>query len=200
VLTSISSGVFDTPKGKCPPDRGSSDWVTDSPAPVSLIYSPVSSTRSLSSIDSDHFKNDTIMYPPTPPLEPSAGVDAVFNYGPSSELDLGGAVSAPQDIPNSKSFAHEIITPPQSPEDGPLSDSSLMESEDALDLLATLFPKDGVKALPHARKVSISSPNLGSSFEGVVLALPDEPKTFYVDGKSAASVNLRERCEGCLWE
>ncbi|KAG2015502.1 hypothetical protein CC2G_008770 [Coprinopsis cinerea AmutBmut pab1-1] len=56
----------------------------------------------------------------------------------------------------------------------------------------TLFPQHGLKALPYAKRVSISAPNLGAEFEGVVLELPGQPKTLYVDGKRAAAVNLRE--------
>ena len=58
----------------------------------------------------------------------------------------------------------------------------------------TLFPQDGLKALPYAKRVSISAPNLGADFDGVVLELPGKPKTLYVDGKGAPVVNLRERC------
>jgi hypothetical protein len=57
----------------------------------------------------------------------------------------------------------------------------------------TLFPNHGLKALPYAKRVSISTPNLGADFDGVVLELPGKPKTLYVDGKGAAAVNLRER-------
>lgn len=56
----------------------------------------------------------------------------------------------------------------------------------------TLFPQDGLKALPYAKRVSISAPNLGADFDGVVLELPGKPKTIYVDGKGAPVVNLRE--------
>jgi len=56
----------------------------------------------------------------------------------------------------------------------------------------TLFPKDGLKALPCARRISISAPNLSAEYDGVVLQLPGKPKTLYVDGKRAAAVNLRE--------
>jgi hypothetical protein len=48
-------------------------------------------------------------------------------------------------------------------------------------------------ALPYAKSISISSPEMGTSFDGVVLELPGQPKTFYVDGKSAEVVNVRER-------
>jgi len=61
-----------------------------------------------------------------------------------------------------------------------------------LDFLMTLFPKDGLKALPCARRISISAPNLSAEYDGVVLQLPGKPKTLYVDGKRAAAVNLRE--------
>ena len=63
----------------------------------------------------------------------------------------------------------------------------------------TLFPNHGLKALPYAKRVSISAPNLGADFDGVVLELPGKPKTLYVDGKGAAAVNLRERCVVCTF-
>jgi len=56
----------------------------------------------------------------------------------------------------------------------------------------TVFPHQGLSALPHAKSVSISAPNLGADFEGIVLELPGKSKTLYVDGKSAESVSLRE--------
>ena len=57
----------------------------------------------------------------------------------------------------------------------------------------TIFPHQGVSVLPHAKSVSISAPNLGSEFNGVVIDIPGSMKTLYVDGKSAESVGLRER-------
>jgi hypothetical protein len=59
--------------------------------------------------------------------------------------------------------------------------------------LTTLFSNHALTALPYAKSVTISSPEMGTSFDGVVLELPGKPKTFYVDGKSAEVVNLRER-------
>ena len=57
----------------------------------------------------------------------------------------------------------------------------------------TVFPHEGLSALPYAKSVAISAPNLGADFNGVVLDLPGKTKTLYVDGKSAQSVSLRER-------
>lgn len=57
----------------------------------------------------------------------------------------------------------------------------------------TIFPKEGLQALPHSKGVLISTPTLGTEYEGFVLDLPGQPKTLYVDGKNSASVNLRER-------
>ncbi|KAK7472642.1 hypothetical protein VKT23_000755 [Stygiomarasmius scandens] len=56
----------------------------------------------------------------------------------------------------------------------------------------TLFPRHGLDMLPHAKSISISSPNMNASFEGMVLDLPGKPKTLYVDAKSAQAVSLRE--------
>jgi hypothetical protein len=55
----------------------------------------------------------------------------------------------------------------------------------------TLFP-GGLGALPYAKSISISAPNMGSVFNGMVLELPGKPRTLYVDAKSAASISLRE--------
>lgn len=67
------------------------------------------------------------------------------------------------------------------------------EEKDALDFLMTLFPYHGLFALPYSKSVTISAPNMGVEFHGVVLNVPGTPKTLYVDGKSAQSANLRER-------
>ena len=95
-----------------------------------------------------------------------------------------------------------LATPPLTPDDG--SDFGSFDSiptpsavshkqdNDTLDFLMSLFPQQGLQALPYAKKVSISAPNMGASFGGVVLELPGQPKTLYVDGKSAESVSLRE--------
>jgi hypothetical protein len=69
---------------------------------------------------------------------------------------------------------------------------SRKQDNETLDFLMNLFPQHGMQALPHAKKVSISAPNMGATFNGVVLDLPGQPKTLYVDGKSAESVSLRE--------
>jgi hypothetical protein len=65
-------------------------------------------------------------------------------------------------------------------------------SKDALNFLLTLFPQNGLEALPYAKSVTISAPNMGDVFDGIVLELPGRPKALYVDGKSAESVSLRE--------
>jgi len=92
-----------------------------------------------------------------------------------------------------------LSTPPLTPDH--LSDPSKgnwggymdkTQEKDALDFLMTVFPRQGLSALPYAKSVSISAPNLGADFEGVVLEMPGSPKTLYVDGKSAESVSLRE--------
>ncbi|KAK0195301.1 ornithine decarboxylase antizyme-domain-containing protein [Armillaria mellea] len=89
-----------------------------------------------------------------------------------------------------------LSTPPLTPDDG--SDCSVSGSDidvdhkDALDFVMTIFPHQGLKALPYAKRVTITASSLGSNFSGVVLELPGKPKTLYVDGKSAQSVSLRE--------
>jgi len=172
------SGAFDAPKAKCPPDRGSSDCVTGSSASI------FSTSRSNSSFVPNVFLLKT---PPT--------ISQHINYGLS--------VSSPRAIPTRS--APVISTPPLTPDTG--SDCGSLElhtppnisqkrQEDAqqatLEFLMNLFPRHGLQALPYARKVSISAPNLGAVFDGVVLELPNQPRTLYVDGKSAEAVSLRE--------
>jgi hypothetical protein len=65
-------------------------------------------------------------------------------------------------------------------------------SRDALDLLLNIFPRNGLSILPFAKSVVVSAPNMGASFDGVVLELPNKSKTLYVDGKDAPAVSLRE--------
>jgi len=188
-------GVFDVPKSKCPPDRGSSDCVTGSPA--SSFSSSTFSDHSSSFFpnESDISKNysKSIIYPPSPPLEAS-------DY---SHVDRKPA-TAPRAIPASQqisSYRNELATPPLTPDDGvdgtggggrASPEVSSKQSDDALDFLLTLFPQNGLTALPFARSVSISAPNMGAAFDGVVLELPGTAKTLYVDGKSAESVSFRE--------
>jgi hypothetical protein len=85
------------------------------------------------------------------------------------------------------------MTPDESPTgDGSVAAISARQANSSLDFLTTLFPRSGLSVLPHAKSVSVSAPNLGSVFDGVVLELPGKPKTLYVDGTDAANINLRE--------
>ncbi|CCM05700.1 uncharacterized protein FIBRA_07932 [Fibroporia radiculosa] len=187
VLAGLGGG-FDTPKVKCPPDRGSSDWVTDSLAST-LSSSPSDTSSTLSSFGAESISK-SIVFPPTPPPEiPSP---------PSTPL-LGSLPSAPRAIVGKNASAPfpDIATPPLTPDDaeegeGSIAAISAKQHNAALDFLSALFPRNALGALPYAKNVSISAPNLGAAFDGVVLQLPGKSKTLYVDGKSAANVNLRE--------
>ncbi|KAI0779785.1 ornithine decarboxylase antizyme-domain-containing protein [Fomes fomentarius] len=157
-------GGFDIPTAKCPPDRGSLDWVTD------------------------NFTTRAYDYPPTPPPEES----------PELPLAQLPSSSVPRAIPEAhhlqKTAASGLATPPLTPDDG-LEDgegslSALGAKQSAF--LSMLFPRNALGAAPYAQSVSISTPDTGTTFDGVVLSLPGTPKTFYVDGKCAATVNLRE--------
>ncbi|KAI0745431.1 ornithine decarboxylase antizyme-domain-containing protein [Earliella scabrosa] len=204
-------GGFDIPTAKCPPDRGSSDWVTDSLAPSSLpplSSSPTpsidssndSAASTLSSFGSQahprlntNFNARPFDYPPTPPPEDSP-------LGLSPELPLAHLpnVSAPRAIPESHSLqdarASGLATPPLTPDDGSEDGDGSLSALGAKqsEFLSMLFPRNALGAAPYAKAVSISTPDTGATFDGVVLSLPDTPKTFYVDGKCAATVNLRE--------
>jgi len=101
----------------------------------------------------------------------------------------------PQDIPDRPTSPYDIATPPLTPdddEDGSDSGITTNHSKDALDLLLAIFPRNGLSLLPFAKSVVVTAPNLGASFDGVVLDLPGKTKTLYVDGKNAQAVSLRE--------
>jgi hypothetical protein len=90
----------------------------------------------------------------------------------------------------------QLCTPPLTPDNGADSDeesAAVAKPQDALDFLMSVFPHDGMKALPHAKGVTITATTLGgSTFEGVIVDIPDSPRTLYIDGKGAQSVGLRE--------
>lgn len=155
-------GAFDTPEGKCPPDRGSSDCVRDSSARMAAS-------------------------------QPQLGSNYFAQYPFKDSETTAGAIA----IAGLRSPA--IGTPPLTPDYGSDCSSSAGSNhsgseveQDALDFLMTVFPEDGLKALPYSKKVAISSAGLASSFDGVTMSIPGQPKTLYVDGKNAASVSLRE--------
>jgi hypothetical protein len=152
--------------------------VTGSPA---SIFS--TSNHPLSTLPESNYFSKSIIYPH----------DFSPFYSPAT---------APRAIPvrNIPDY-HNLATPPLTPDDGSENSAagsvlptSATRNNDALDFLMTLFPHDGLSALPFAKSVAISAPNMGAAFDGVVLELPRKPKTLYVDGKSAESVSLRERC------
>ena len=147
--------------------------MTGSPA---SIFSFTSQSES----ESSNSLQNSIVYPPTPPLE-------------ATDYHCPDNVAAPRPIPTKPMLYHELATPPFTPDDG--IDERSKPSQDALNFLVMLFPRDWSTALPFAKSVSISAPNIGAAFDGVVLEYPGTPRTFYVDGKSAASVSLRERYE-----
>ena len=175
------SGAFDAPKAKCPPDRGSSDCVTGSQASFLPYHFSDSPSSSLSSSPISNHSSTS-----------SDSPRSLFNYPISRP-----PATSPRNIP-SRSIS-SLSTPPLTPDH--LSDPSKgswgyldkSQKKDALDFLMTVFPHHGLSALPYAKSVSISAPNLGADFEGVVLEMPGSLKTLYVDGKSAESVSLRER-------
>ncbi|KAG1760497.1 ornithine decarboxylase antizyme-domain-containing protein [Suillus occidentalis] len=162
-------GAFDIPNAKCPPDRGSSDCVTGSPA------SSISSSSSFSRYSSSpNTSNDSFTHPSYSPY-PSA--------------------VPPRDIPIRANSPYDIATPPLTPDDDEdcyATGIITKHSKDALDLLLAIFPRDGLSLLPYAKSVVVAAPNMGASFDGVVLELPGRPKTLYVDGKNAQAVSLRE--------
>ncbi|EKM54150.1 uncharacterized protein PHACADRAFT_162521 [Phanerochaete carnosa HHB-10118-sp] len=126
-----------------------------------------------------------------------------FSGGPGRVVRLAPTASFPFPTPPRDILAKQNVpwpdacTPPLTPDDTDEDDDSVgaissKQRNGALELLSTLFPRNALGAIPHAKSVEISAPNLGAAFEGVVLDLPGKTKTLYVDGKNAAHVNLRE--------
>ncbi|KZV74398.1 hypothetical protein PENSPDRAFT_674229 [Peniophora sp. CONT] len=117
---------------------------------------------------------------------------------------------APIGIPRSISKNSQQQPVPDSSTPPPLTPDSSYDSvhdqlptankkhNDALEILATLFPSDIARALPYAKRVTISSPEMPTALEGVVLALPGQTRTLYVNVKGAALVNLRENIVALL--
>jgi hypothetical protein len=184
------SGGFDVPNQKCPPDRGSSDWVTDSPAPI--ILSPTPSQSSLSSSHTSSYGSFLIQYPPTPPPEQdSSSSPPRYNISPPPP-SVG-----PREIVHKQSIDSGLATPPHSPDksdgvESGVSAISARQTKATLEFLTALFPRNALSAMPYAQGVSVSSPNLGTVFDGVILDLPGKPKTLYIDGKNAQHFSLRE--------
>lgn len=145
-----------------------------------------SDRSTLSSIGSESLK-DSFAYPNTPPSGSPPGATASLPFSTPPRDILARRESAP---------SPDMATPPLTPDDvdesGHNATAFTAKGDSALEFLSALFPRNALGALPHAKSVSIAAPELGASFDGVVLELPGKPKTFYVDGKSAAHVNLRE--------
>ncbi|KAG1816047.1 ornithine decarboxylase antizyme-domain-containing protein [Suillus subaureus] len=143
------------------PGVRSSDCVTGSPA------SSISSSSFSHYSSSPNTSNDSLMHP---------------SYSPYS------SVVPPRDIPIRADSPYDIATPPLTPdddEDNCATGIITKHSKDALDLLLAIFPRDGLSLLPYAKSVIVAAPNMGASFDGVVLELPGKTKTLY-------SVSLRE--------
>jgi len=138
---------------------------------------------------------DSIIYPPTPPSESESELSSDDYLSSGASVSSKASSVGPQDIPGRQQFSSplpQLATPPLTPDDIDRESIRSKPSKDALEFLLTLFPKNGLEALPYAKSVTISDPNLGDVFDGVVLELPGQPKALYVDGKSAQSVSLRE--------
>jgi len=155
--------------------------VTDSPAsfiPFNRFSdSPTSSPSS--SLSSSPFKSSASD-------SPIRSHKPLFNHSSTATRNIPSRNSSTASTPS--------LTP-ESDSDDPTIDGPLIghvKEKDALDFLMSLFSRHGLSALPHSRSVTISAPNMGVEFNGVVLHVPGSPKTFYVDGKSSQSLNLRE--------
>jgi len=82
----------------------------------------------------------------------------------------------------------QLETPPSTPD---ARASGWMErANPAMAFLIGVFPHDASKASAYTKSVTITQD--GTTWEGMVLCLPGEPKTLYVNGKGAETVQLRE--------
>jgi len=174
-------GAFDAPKAKCPPDRGSSDCVTGSLASVSPHDSISSSPDQY--LSDRAFLSHAKSYPIIA-TKPS-NISRLDSYPRSASIRSSSDLSTPSLTPDNDTSDFGSL-------DARSPSISSKHPKDALDFLMTLFPHKGLHALPFAKSVAISAPNMGAAFEGVVLELPGKPRTLYVDGKSAESVSVRE--------
>ncbi|KAG9035214.1 hypothetical protein FRB95_011657 [Tulasnella sp. JGI-2019a] len=88
-----------------------------------------------------------------------------------------------------------LETPPSTPEMKAMAVGGWMDQANpALAFLRNIFKPHGAReALPFATSVTIDTQE-GVTWEGIVLSLTGKPKTLYVNGKGAESVQLRERC------
>ncbi len=158
--------------------------MTGSPASKHATAYDDSLYRSSQPISEDT-RLDSRRSPPCPSALPT--IQADVTAFPRSSI-------APRPIPcasRTNGYSHGLATPPLTPDDSS-EDVSVHSNDDALELLTTLFPNHGATAWKYAKSVSVSSLEMGISFDGVVLELPGKPKTFYVDCKSAEVINLRE--------
>ncbi|CAE6478974.1 unnamed protein product [Rhizoctonia solani] len=119
---------------------------------------------------------------------------------PDSSPDLSHHIPSP--LGHYSKFTSQLHTPPQSPEDGPLSHDYMTPT--ALEVLATLFPNSEAAraALPYARALRITSRQgvtpEASTWDGVVLSLPGQERTLYVIGRGAEALMLRESITALL--
>jgi hypothetical protein len=128
-------------------------------------------------------------FSPSPPKSTSP----INNHITSARIPIS---VPPRYIPARSESPYGLLTPPLTPDDSDASGAHgiiTKHSKDALDLLLNIFPRNGLSILPFAKSVVVSVPNMGATFDGVVLELPGNSKTFYVDGKNAPAVSLRER-------
>ena len=212
-------GAFDTPSDKIPPDLagGSLGSVTGWPASRSSSLSSFdsdseyNSSPSISPISNKQVHPDVIFAHHVPQSKSNHDFNAP-NYGGSSlpkaisTLSQSGPRNIPTKVLSKDAESNELATPPLTPDSSPvptLSTSATLQTQDkaAQDFLMKIFPGSARTALPYAKSVRIASSELpiaaddmGSfTFEGVVLELPNRPRTLYIDGKGAENVKLRER-------
>ncbi|KLO18406.1 hypothetical protein SCHPADRAFT_899799 [Schizopora paradoxa] len=209
-------GVFDTPTTKCPPDRrvgGSSTCVTGGSA--RLPSSPSSSPYTNSNLNKDYnFPNSIItsnstspvcgstppqlqhrplIYPLTPPSS-TASLDSYVSGNSSTS-----SAASPMQI---RTNGHGLATPPLTPDSSPTLASGSPKSGNAFEFLCKIFAhSDARRALPYVKSVEISSSELdldvddgegAFTFSGIVLELPGQVRTLYIDGKGVENVQLRE--------
>jgi len=130
--------------------------------------------------------------PISPHLTPSSSVESLHFSSYSNHLQSATARPikfAPSSIP---------ATPALTPDSGSRKVIHGLDASNNHDFVATLFPRSGLTAARMSKSVKISSPTLGTVWDGAILELPDSAakgqttKALYVNGKGAEHVQLRE--------
>jgi len=189
-------------------------WPTSNSSSVSSFDSDYSNSPSPSPTAKNIYANG-IFSQTSHQFKSAIDTDAsIREFSPASKGPSNISHNGARDIPTVQRLVSKDVgnggldTPPLTPDTSPLSALSKsmsaptqgVEDKAAHDFLLRLFPGSTRIAIPYAKSVRITSSELSIAsedldsfaFEGVVLDLPNRPRTLYIDGKDAENVKLRE--------